>query len=520
MLKVLIVDDEPIIRDGLKIFIDWQKYGYEVCGEAANGKDGVLKTEELEPDLVIVDIKMPVMDGLRMIEALRNKDINIKFIVLTGYSEFQYAKKALEYGVSSYILKPIDEDEFIVEINKISKEIEVNEKNNSLLNKCLPLLRAQTLENLFSQKIDIDNAKKEFDWLHLPWSSYQVILIDIDKANSMKSNVKFEVKEIIENFIKDNQYGYVFSTNNRIGILLKDVYFCSFKRSIEILQKCIQKKLSASTFIAIGRETKKFDDIWYSYEDACNLLNTGFILSNEKIVDIKEYKGLTVQDVKFNLKNLYESDIIEKLYMSIDANNRENLYCILSEIFKKIKISCNTEYNIKASLAYIYVNIIHELSLKNSDFKSNEYINEEVFKEIYKKNSIDDLHEYIKLRFSDILDCLANNRPDSTIKKVIDYVDRNYNKDIKLEILADIFGYNSAYLGKQFKKYTREYFNTYIDKLRIQHAEQLLKEGFKIGKAAEMVGYKDNDYFTLKFKKYIGISPSEYKKSGAIIKNN
>src|SRR5690554_896507 len=115
MFKVMIVDNEPNIRKGLRYIIDWEKYNYTITDLAKNGKDAIEKLQKNYPDLIITDIKMPGMDGLDLIKYIREElnDDNIKFIILSGYDEFSYAKEAIKYNVRSYLLKPIDEDELI-----------------------------------------------------------------------------------------------------------------------------------------------------------------------------------------------------------------------------------------------------------------------------------------------------------------------------------------------------------------------------------------------------------------------
>lgn len=123
MLKVLIADDEEIIREGLKKVIDWTMYDFEICGDAVNGKDALNKIRELKPNLVITDIKMPGMDGLELFEALKNENIPCKKIILTGYSDFEYAKKSIDLGVSAFLLKPVDSEDLIKKIKKLRNEI-------------------------------------------------------------------------------------------------------------------------------------------------------------------------------------------------------------------------------------------------------------------------------------------------------------------------------------------------------------------------------------------------------------
>ena len=124
MKTILIVDDEKITREGISQLIDWQQYGFKVIGLAENGKVGLEMTRKLLPDLIITDIKMPEMTGLEMIEILRQENIRSEFIILSGYSDFEYAKKAIKTGVISYILKPIDEDELIESLKKYNERFQ------------------------------------------------------------------------------------------------------------------------------------------------------------------------------------------------------------------------------------------------------------------------------------------------------------------------------------------------------------------------------------------------------------
>jgi len=132
MYKVLIVDDEPIVREGLKTIIDWEKYGFYVCAEASNGLEGIQIIEKLNPHLVLVDIKMPEVCGLKMISIIQDRSLNVKFIILTGYSDFEYAQKAINYGVVAYLLKPIDEIELIRHVEKVYQVVSDEERINEI----------------------------------------------------------------------------------------------------------------------------------------------------------------------------------------------------------------------------------------------------------------------------------------------------------------------------------------------------------------------------------------------------
>lgn len=127
MYKVLLVDDEPFIREGLRAIIDWEKFGFSVAGDAAGAAEALAKHGQTSPGLMVVDIKMPGMNGLQLIEEIRKKDAECRFIILSGYGEFEYAKQAIANGVSGYILKPVDEQELVSLVGRVKEELEGQE---------------------------------------------------------------------------------------------------------------------------------------------------------------------------------------------------------------------------------------------------------------------------------------------------------------------------------------------------------------------------------------------------------
>ena len=110
-IKVLLCDDEQIVREGLRYIIDWEALGFTICGEAENGEDALAKIEKYKPGLVLMDIRMPKISGLELIAMMRGSGFTGEFIILSGYSDFEYARTAIRHGVSFYLTKPIDEDE-------------------------------------------------------------------------------------------------------------------------------------------------------------------------------------------------------------------------------------------------------------------------------------------------------------------------------------------------------------------------------------------------------------------------
>jgi len=221
MYKVLIVDDEPIVREGLKTIIHWEKYGFCVCGEASNGLEGIQIIEKLNPHLVLADIRMPEVCGLKMISIMQSRLFYPKIIILTGYSDFEYAQKAINHGVVAYLLKPIDELELIKHVEKVhqllSDEVLIKEINEK-----------EILEVFGIAKVKIENAD------HLKLES----VIDKMKAYiASNQNEKIRLKDLAHKFNYDPCYlGKLFK--NATGLSFND-YMEKEKmgRAAELLKK-------------------------------------------------------------------------------------------------------------------------------------------------------------------------------------------------------------------------------------------------------------------------------------------
>lgn len=508
MLKILIVDDEEAIREGLKTIIKWEDRGFYICGEASNGIDGLAKCSELLPDLIIADIKMPGIDGLQMIEELRTRSMKSKVILLTGYSEFLYAKKALELGASSYLLKPIDEDELIKSITLVSAEIDKNRK----LDNNIKLSADKILEKLICGGIDSETVSccNELLGMGIPWASYQVILVDVEKPRDMyRKNVRDEAGEIIRLFINEHGYGHVCELEGNIAVLVKNTFFD--RQNLLPLQKLceeLNQKLSVDITIAIGGCVKDINDISYSYKQAFNLLKRKFIYEYHYILlaPLDETRGIQSSHISsFN-------QFVDKLYIAVDTNSSQSINNLLEEFRIEIEDSDWEEEKIKLTYMRLYIQVMNKLNVSNERQVSSEQEGS-ITDEINETKSLKKLHGLLKYKFTALSDELAQTRPGSTMKKILDYIDRNYSSDIKLCVLSEVFNYNSNYLGKAFKEYTGEQFNTYLDKIRIEKAKQLLRQGIKVNQVAQMVGYNDVDYFHNKFKKHVLMSPTKYKDS-------
>ena len=499
MLNVLIIDDEPNVRRGLRKIVPWEENGFEVCGEGQDAEDGFNKIMNLNPDIVLIDIKLPGKLGTEVIKEAREAGFTGKFIIVSGYSNFEYAKTGIQYGVKSYILKPIDEDELLDIVLKLKTEIDhekvwkINEE----------LLKYNELQNIILDENDDIEENNPIKEGYYKYEKFQIALIDDIDIEVNKVKLEALVKKRLCNY-KDID---IIKLESVILILFKDFNINHTNKIIIELKPKLDEKLKEQVFITLGSEVDNINKIKFSYREARQLMEKRFLFLERGIIsreDIKENSNDNLTDFKV---------IISKIYSYFDINDIEKLNLEFRNI-EELFIQRNyLEEQIKVMSIKIFLDLKQKLI---NDYDSNEIniiSNEEIIENIYSKISLKSTIDYLLEKFTYFSEQIGTTSSDNIIKRVINYMNKNYYKDLKLEVLAEIFNYNSAYLGKLFKSIVGENFNTYLDKIRIEKAKTLLTEDkLKVYQVCDKVGYKNIDYFHSKFKKYVGISPLNYKK--------
>ncbi|MFN3699100.1 MAG: response regulator [Dictyoglomus sp.] len=485
--KVFIVDDEPIIREGLKKIVNWNALGFNIIGEAGDGFEALEKISKLDPHLCIIDIKIPEIDGLELISKVKEFKDELKIIILTGYPEFEYAQKAINLGVESYILKPVDPEVLKEELKKIYEQLE---KNRILFEGS----KEKNIEKFLKGQISLTEKDiNQLLHLDLPWDSYQVILISSGNTDN------YEIFEELEKF-----FPFSFIVDGFVGFVVKD--FQREKRKIISFKSHLRGKFNEYFVFSIGERVFSICQLTSSYKTALSLLQKRFLY---------EDKGFIIYSCKKNiLGNFRDVDIINEVIQAIESFDFISLENLLEEKMRFHMLREDGEQEIKLSYFDMYITIITTFLGKYPKFKefSSKYLRKRIFDEFYAKKSFVDLHNYLKELLLDLFKDFSDVIGTSPLLKITEYIEANYYKELKLKNIAKEFGYNPCYLGKIFRKYTGNNFNTYLDKIRINKAKELLFQGEKVVDVAEKVGYKNLDYFIMKFKKYTGKTPKTYIK--------
>ncbi|OPJ63540.1 response regulator transcription factor [Clostridium oryzae] len=508
MLNILVVDDEPVVRRGLKTIIRWQDYNCSICGEASNGMEGLQKIEEYPPDIVMVDIKMPEMDGLTFIEKAKQKGYECKFMILSGYDDFNFAQKAIKLGVNAYLLKPIEENELIELLLRFQKEIDEDKKRKNVISDGVKYVVNETIKTLMNSKdfdeILNDNYRNCISGYEI-FTEFNVAIVKILNATN-KSGI-----DMLNNFLKHEKNVEIYDVNGDIIILFCDSSKKTIDRILYTVNRGLENQFSKKVFIVLGEKVETIKKISFSYEAAKRIIDKQFFYEHLGIV-YSEKLSEEQRDDEVSVGSIEYGDAIEKIYISIEMNDVDGVKKIIQDIALIFKRSSSSSERVKGIYANIVLEVLKRIESVYSEIKG-AYSHNTIMHAIYEMHNMMEVMNYIVMFADELSQKISSISSDTVIRRIIDYVNRNYDKDLKVETLAYRFNYSNAYLGQMFKNYTGEYFNSYVDRLRIENAKNLLLKGYKASEVAQKVGFKNKDYFYNKFKKYVGIGPSEYKKT-------
>lgn len=499
MTTVLIVDDEPNVRQGVRMMIPWDELELEVIGEGEDGDDGFAKMMSLRPDIVIADVKMPGMTGIQMIGSAVKNGFNGKCLILSGYSDFTYAKEAMYLGVKQFILKPVDEDELIKALKSVRDEIISERKDRLAMNRINRYMNEQLTHALL---IGDEEVISKSDLSAYDQGTFDVAVISFSDDMSYEDRTAFS--DIVKKRFEGGGTDIVTAGLSGASVII----FKGWNRSriVEMLKK-FSREHEDKIFITLGKTVTSAGRIKESYFEADQLLNDRF--------RYKHYGVLTGDMLRDSDPKTEEiSDIIEKICAYIEINDTEKISSAVEDLRLALCSGDRNAEKIKVTCMTAVMDIKSRLVKSIGDKKTEQFINDEFISRISEMNSLFDIITAIDSTLTELSDTHFGKTTKSTMERVVQYIRANYSSELRLEMLAGIFGYNSAYLGKVFHRYTGENFNNYLDSIRIAEAKRLLaKNEYKVYEVAEMVGYTNINYFHNKFKKYVGVSPLSYKRS-------
>lgn len=517
MYNVLLVDDERIILEGISSMVDWEEHGARLTGTARNGIEALDFIEKHKPDIVISDIKMPGMDGLQLVEKAMHAAPETAFILLSGYSEFDYARKAMQFGVKHYLLKPCNENAIIDALREAMDELE-GERNRAEvmhniqteLAKVLPHAKEQFLKELVTNKTygqrDWDDYRRLFR-ISEETDNVQLILFQIEGGEYEYEHL-FAIKNIAEDVLGRSIVLLGTTIGRHALLLLKENYKQEWLfEQLADIKRTFRDFYKLDATIAVS-DPSNITDARRMYRDTLDCLNFRFYLGEGTIVSKKDIADLISDAPSFDYDD-------ERLAMFIKSGDWTGAEQELDRYFRELG-SCRMDSVLTKSYA---ITLLVSIARLSPPAQLSQYM--QSIAKLDELHTLRAIEQYIAGVAREIT--LAHHQSQKTkhssiINRMLEVVRNNLGESaLSLSwVASEILYMNADYLGKLFKKETGEKFSNYVMRLRIEKAVEMIEasEDVKVFELAEALGFGDNpQYFSQVFKKYTGQTPSDYRKS-------
>jgi len=520
MYTVMIVEDEVFVSLGLKNMIRWSDMGMTVIGEARNGKEGLEMYEQMKPDLILTDIKMPVMNGIDMITQIREKDATTKIVVLSCHEDYELVRQAFKQGISDYILKvKMMPDDIERIIRKIYDELqsESAKKGNCAFGDNWMALRNEQLDKckayIISQSISEEEFRTFAGELQIPEEGLAIGIMEIH-SNAERQNAEEKRKlalELIQKLLSEEKRGFIFRENeHRYLLLFSFPGTCNvneYERPVdELLQRIsdiIRTYLNGNSVFGISSFADAYHQLGRLYTEALETEKAAILLG-----EAVTYYGREDCTQKYkNLLTAFEERITQADWLT-DVCRRK----ILKECsFQKDIVNNDIE-----TMKEVFRRWIHRISFDNAVQKGETLLLAvEVSKQMRYAVSLPELIRTFEQYMSMLSDVKESNLVSAEVARAVNLVkERFYEEDFGLAEVADYVGMNKQYFSSLFKKEVGQGFSDYLNSVRINKACELLRNtDLKSYEISEVIGFQDESYFSRVFKKVIGVRPNEYRRA-------
>ena len=532
MYRILLVDDEILVRDAIRENIDWKAMDCELVGDCDNGKAAAEFVQTHPVDIVLTDILMPYMDGMELSHFLHDNYPDIVIVIFSGFGEFEYAKKAIQYDVSEYMLKPVTAMELRAVIEKMKKKVDQRREEKQKIERL-----TQTSENYQKNAIVIrsralqafvENIKTREESLEelsglgisLEAACYRVAAFDLDlysdgtqitaekrQESALMSFVLFNVSDEI---VSREKAGVAYQEgNNKVCVLFMGNRTREFGEKIMEICQMIQSKLkelmALDVSISVGSWARTQQELLVSHELAEKGIEYRYLLGGRLLIDMEEQP----EENTLSIKN-----VVEALVTALKTGRKENADHIFEKISSDIKAA-----RVDKSRACVYLQqIVRAADETCEDMVPDSKLfskREALLQQVTEQNSFDSAFELVKSHVGEIFQTLSDANSSSGQRQArlaLDYIQKNYmDPDLSLNSICSYLNISTSYFSTIFKDLTGETFTEVLIRTRMEKAKELLENTtMKNYEIAEKVGFADPHYFGISFKKMTGCTPTEY----------
>lgn len=538
-IKVFLVEDEMVIRRGIKNSIDWEKEGYIFCGEASDGELAYPMIIKEKPDILITDIRMPFMDGLELCKLVKKELPNIKILILSGYDEFDYAKEAIRLGVTEYLLKPISSGKLLEALNGVSESIRREKEDKDLVRKYMEEMRENTeheKQKFFEQMIagnlsmaDALETGKKYE-MSLSAGMYNLLLFrfTLGEENRKSGELLGEAEYAIEKLTERLEYVFEFQRDVEgwAFLLMADNEEQMSERVKELskdLEEIMKNYSTIAYFGGIGQPVARLRELEESFREAERALAARFTMELNRIISVDDIRMAqnvdTLDDIEITsfgeiektrtmlekfLNNGVEDEIDEFVDVYINELPEENLKSVLMRQYIIMDA-----YIVMMSFCEKIEGIEGEMQAQSEELKNS-------MKTI---QTVEEIKNYIRMLLKKIIgvrDTISGRRYSDIIEIAKDQIRKTYMSDeISLNTVAAEVGMSPSYFSSIFSKEMGKTFVEYLTEIRMDRAKELLMcSSMKTSEIGYEVGYKDPHYFSYIFKKTQNCTPKEFRARG------
>ena len=500
MYRVLVVDDEKLEREGIRFLLSMEEGEWEIY-EAANGKLALNELRSHKIDLMLTDIKMPHMDGLELSKKAREEYPGLEIIIFSGYGDFSFAQEAIRYGVTDYVLKPVDPDRFHETIQKIQAAITSRKDKEQQSMKEKSFLQQYFLLS-FIYSGDQERLKDAEGIVDLAmWKEWHcAILIESDEAFFESAN-----DEVPEEIMEELRRSFFYlNLNGRQSLLLfKDVY-CDYVLVAKNVYTLLKRLHPVRFHLAVSR---RFD----GYQELPDIMEQLEQQMEEKFYHPDIHVYTSEEDEEKNTREEeQDSRLMEKISEDISRKDVKQLWSHFRSLASKYQ--SNTQFS-AMYVKFVFSNVIQELFQENQ-FSEERKLDHEV-ERLYSCTNLKQILAITQENIKEYEEFLERSMSDSRdeVASVKNYIYQHYAEDLSLETLAEKVYLSSGYLSFIFKKETGMNLNRFIRVVRMEKAKELLcNSNMKVAQVSEQVGIPNVSYFCRSFREYYGSSPESYRK--------
>lgn len=532
LYRIMLVDDEEEVRKAIICKMDWEQLGFTVVGDAENGEDALEKLDQLEPDVVMTDIRMPYMDGLALTSRIREKYPSMKVLVFSGYDDFEYAQQAIKLGVIEYILKPVNGEELAEILNRVrvslDEEIEQRRNIDTLRENylgSLPILRELFLNDLVRRAadvaditpklgeygIDILGARK---WLTAVIHVEQVEQREEQVFSQHQELIPISVRSLTEDHLKPYCRFAIFNSMEGITVIAaidEDNTQTGLINVLNDICKETRRMLEVSITAGVGRSCDTLWEIARSYQTAVDALGYRAIVGKGKAIYINDVEPVG------RGKLLLDGKGEEELISAIKFGPADRIGSVIGDLAARMdgaKVHARQYQVYMLSIVNCMIRLMQQYDLDINEMFGDHMLYGDILEGIYRREEFADRLIPIACRMNEAM----NRERDNTAKKVIleakEYIREHFaNPELSVEMLCRHLHMSPAYFSTMFKKETGQSYVNYVTEVRLKRAVELLNEtDDKTYVIAEKVGYLEQNYFSYVFKKKYGVSPTAYRK--------